>query len=105
MQSNSKNIVTAFDSTNFDLNFSIGSPSVGDNEGVHFQVPTLVKMKGTNDSAMLSNNSFFGTSAFPTTTNIDTNASFDAVSEFQNADLGEANARIVLVWALSLIHI
>lgn len=99
LQQNSKNLVTGFDASHFGPNFDTGSPAVGDNEGQFFNVPTMVKMKGTNDSVILSNNPSFGTPAFPATTNIDTNAPFDAVSEFQNADLGQANARIVLVWA------
>lgn len=99
LQSNSKNIVTAFNAANFTANFDVGNPAVGDNEGQNFEVPTMVKMAGTNDSVMLSNNSFFGQSAFPTTTNIDSNAAFNPVTEFANADLGEANARVILVWA------
>ncbi|MDC0357213.1 hypothetical protein OAO01_00225 [Oligoflexia bacterium] len=99
LQINSKNIVNGFAAANFTNNFDLGSPTLGDNEGEHFSVPTMVKMKGTNDSVMLSNNSYFGTSAFPATTNIDTNAAFNALTEFQSADLGAANARIVLIWA------
>lgn len=99
LQSNSKNIVTAFTAANFSNNFDVGSPAVGDNEGQHFSVPTMVKMKGTNNSVMLSNNNFFGTAAFPSTTNLDSGSAFDPQAAFQSADLGSANARIVLVWA------
>lgn len=99
MQDNSKYLVTPFNSTNFNTNFDMGSPVLGDNEGVNFAVPTMVKMKGTSDSVMLSNNDFFGESAFPATTHIDTSASFDAIEEFENADFGNANARVILVWA------
>lgn len=99
LQDNSTNIVGAFTSANFNTNFDITAPSVGDNESANFSVPTLVKMKGTNNSVMLSNNNLFGTSAFPNTTNINNGNAFDPVSEFQSADLGEANTRVVLVWA------
>lgn len=100
LQANSKNLVTAFTSANFNSNFDISSsPTLGDNEGEFFQVPTMVKMGGSNHSVMLSNNAFFGQSSFPTTTNISTNASFDPVTAFQNADLGSANARAIIVWA------
>lgn len=99
LQDNSKNIVTAFTGTNFENNFDMSSPTEGDNDGEHFQVPTMVKMAGTNDSVLLSNNSFFGTAAFPATTNIDTNVAFDAAASFQSANLGSANARAVLMWA------
>ena len=44
---------------------------------------------------------FFGESSFPASTNIDTGAAFDAAAEFLNADLGNANARAVVMWARS----
>jgi hypothetical protein len=62
-------------------------------------VPTLVKVKGTNNSAILSNNTFFGTPQFPTTTNIETGAAFNPITSFNGASLGTAHARVVLVWA------
>ncbi|MCB0331087.1 MAG: hypothetical protein KDD70_15570 [Bdellovibrionales bacterium] len=99
LQENSKYLVDAFTEANFDNNFDLGSPSLGSNEGEHFGVFSMVKMKGTDNSVMLSNNSFFGTPAFPSVEHIDTGASFDAVASFQNADLGLANARVILIWA------
>lgn len=99
LQTNSKNIVGAFVGTNFTNNFDLSSPTEGANEGAFFGIPTMVKMKGTNNSVMLSNNDFFGQAAFPATQNIETNASFDAVNAFANADLGNANARAILMWA------
>jgi hypothetical protein len=99
LQTNSKSMVTPFLEANFATNFDVGEPTVGDNEGEHFDVPTMVKMKGTNDSVMLSNNSFFGQSAFPDAEHLDSGAVFDAFNEFADAELGGANARIVLVWA------
>lgn len=99
LQTNSKNITSAFLAANFENNFDLGSPALGDNEGEYFGVPTMVKMNGGSNSVMLSNNDFFGTPAFPSTNHMDTNAAFDAATEFENADLGEANARVVLIWA------
>lgn len=99
MQLNSKSLVSAFTAAEFSNNFDLGSPVIGDNDGLDFKMPTMVKMLGTNDSVLLSNNAFFGTSAFPATTHIDSGASFDAVTEFESADFGEANARVILVWA------
>lgn len=92
LQDNSENLSAAFNS-DFETYFDTGSPSLGGNEGEHFGVPTMVKMAGTNNSVMLSNNAFFGTPAFPAL------GGFNAITEFANADLGTANARIVLVWA------
>ena len=101
LQTNSNNIVGAFLSSNFTSNFDITAPSAGTNESSYFSVPTLVKMHGTTNSVMLSNNALFGTSAFPTTTNIVTGAAFNATTAFAAANLGNANTRIVLVWAKS----
>jgi hypothetical protein len=100
LQANSESLVTAFNASNFAGNFDVDStPSVGANEGQFFQVPTMVKINGTSNSAMLSNNDFFGQSAFPTSTNAATGASFDAATAFASADLGKANARAVIMWA------
>jgi hypothetical protein len=99
LQTHSKSIVTPFMDVNFHNNFDVGAPTVGDNEGQHFEVPTMVKMKGTNNSAMLSTNEFFGQSAFPAAEHLNTGALFDAFNEFVSAELGGANARIILVWA------
>ena len=99
LQDNNKNLVTAFINGQFATNFTTAKPALGDNEGVHFGVPTMVKMSNGTTSVMLSNNDFFGTAAFPSSTNLDTGASFDAVSAFQSADLGSANARLILTWA------
>lgn len=99
LQDNSKNLTGGFTADEFEGNYTLGTPSIGENEGEHFQTPTLVKVTGTNDTPMLSNNEFFGTSNFPNTKNIDTNADFDPVASFQAANIGPANARLVLVWA------
>lgn len=99
LQMNSKNLAGLFRTADFNAAFTIGAPSVGSNEGEQFAVPTMVKLTGTNQSAILSKNSWFGTSAFPNAHNIDTGATFDPVASFQNTDFGAANARIVMVWA------
>ena len=102
LQSNSKNIVTAFNAANFPNHFDLGDPVAGSNEGTAFAVPTMVKMKGTNNAVQLTNSTYFGSSAFPATTNIDTNAPFDAASAFQSANFGTGvNVRLLMVWALA----
>ena len=101
LQQNSKYILDAFLTANFNTHFDFDpavAATIGSNEGLHFSVPTMVKMAGTTNSVMLSNNAFFGTDAFPAVNHIDTNAAFDAIAEFDAADLGSANARIILVW-------
>ncbi len=101
LQSNSKNMVTAFNSSNFSTNFDLGDPVAGANEGTAFAVPTMIKIKGTNNAVQLTNSSYFGTSAFPNTTNIDSGAAYDAVASFQSTDFGAGvNVRLLVVWAL-----
>lgn len=101
LQQNSKNIVTAFTSANFSSNFDLGDPVAGDNEGTAFAVPTMLKMSGTNNAVQLTNSSYFGSSSFPATTNIETSASFDATTAFAGADFGTNVAvRLLVVWAL-----
>ena len=101
LQSNSKNIVTAFRADNFPTNFDVGSPAAGTNEGTAFAVPTLIKMKGSNTAVQLTNSSFFGSSAFPSTKNIDTNADFDVANAFEHTNFGtDVNVRLLVVWAM-----
>lgn len=100
LQDNSESMVYPFKSGNFSANFDLGSPEVGDNEGEFFSTPTLVKMKGTDHSVLLSTDDSFGEPHFPATQHITTGVPFDAVQSFKNADFGgESNARIVLIWA------
>ncbi|NBW40779.1 hypothetical protein EBR25_07220 [bacterium] len=99
LQDNSKYIVDAFSAENFSDNFDLGSPALGDNEGEFFGVYSMVKMKGTNNSVMLTNNTFFGTPTFPELEHIDTSEELNAIQSFQDTDLGSANARVILIWA------
>ena len=102
LQDNSKYFVTLFTAANFTTNFTASStPSLGANEATYFGVPTRVKLVGTSNSALITNNSNFGTSAFPNTTHIDTSASFNPITAFQSAfpdaDNGGVNLRILLL--------
>ncbi len=104
LQSNSKNIVGAFNSSNFNSQFDRTAPTIGDNQGSGFAVPTMIKMKGTNHAVQLTNNAFFGESYFPVTTNIDTGVPFNAVDAFEVENFGSVNVRILLVWAKEAYH-
>ncbi len=99
LQDHSQDMATLFKKADFDNHFTLGNPTYAANEGAHFQTPTMVKISGTNDAPMLSNNSFFGTSNFPGTTNIINGDAFDPVASFNSAGIGPANARIVMIWA------
>ena len=99
LQDNSKNLTGGMVKADFEAAYDLSTPAIADNEGTHFQTPTMVKVKGTNDAPMVSNNAFFGTSNFPNTKHIDTNVPFNPVASFNAANIGPANARIVMVWA------
>jgi hypothetical protein len=100
LQSNSKNIVTAFQENSFNSHFNISSPTEGSNQGTAFVVPTMVKMNGSNNAVQLTNNAFFGSSAFPTTSHINTGTAFDVVSAFESTDFGnDVSVRLLLISA------
>ena len=99
LQAHSKDLTGGFTTAEFESSYTLGDPTLASNEGEFFQTPTMVKVKGTNAAPMVSNNTFFGTSNFPPTKNIETNATFDPVASFQAANIGPANARVVMVWA------
>ncbi len=104
LQDNSKYLVSAFTAANFSTNFSYtegNAPTIGTNEATHFGVPTSVKMNGTTNSVMISNNSTFGSSSFPSVTHIEDGDSKNLVttfnSAFPDADNGGVNLRVVLL--------
>jgi hypothetical protein len=104
LQSHSSDIIGAFVDANYATNFSEGAPSVGANDTGEFTLLTKLKMAGTSDSVLLTNDDSFGESAFPATTNIKTGAAFDAVSAFESTFSKESGAtnvsvRATLVWA------
>ena len=100
LQAHSKSLVYPFQPDQFAASFDLGAPAIGNNEGAFFNTPTLVKMKNSNNSVILSTDDDFGIPSFPSTQHISSGTSFDAVSEFRNADFGgNSNARVVLIWA------
>lgn len=101
LQANSQNLAGLIVSSNFETAFDIGAPEIGSNEGEFFEVPSLIKLNGSDQSAILSTNEHLGESAFPMSTNIATNASWDPVASFEGTDFGDANARLLMVWARS----
>lgn len=108
-QENSKYIATLFKDDAYADSFDNTIPSEGDNDGINFKIPTQVKVAGTNNSVIISNNEgvdsagnpIFGISSFPTGEHYDTGATKDLVADFQsefpNADNGGVNVRIILV--------
>ncbi|HMO18999.1 MAG TPA: hypothetical protein PKA63_07790 [Oligoflexia bacterium] len=100
LQENSANMVGGFKKDSFESNFNLSSPSGASNQGEAFIIPTMVKMKGSGEAVQLTNNAFFGSSAFPTTSNLVTGASFNPVTAFQSMDFGnDVSVRLLMVWA------
>ena len=104
LQSHSSDIIGAFVDSHYTTNFSEGAPSVGANDTGEFTLLTKLKIAGTSDSVLLTNDESFGESAFPTTTNIKTGAAFDPVSDFESTFSKESGAtnvsvRATLIWA------
>ena len=102
LQRNSKNIISAFTGTNFTTNFDIGTATNGANTGTGFPYPTLIKAKSTTNAIQLVNDSYFGTSSFPVTANIDTGVAYNAATDFAAQNFGTGSrVRVLLVWALA----
>lgn len=110
IQDNSKYFVTLFQNADFSSNFEFSDPTIGENDNdpdQHFNVPTQVKILGTvgagnGESAIISNNTYFGTSSFPTGVNFDDNTDTkDLVADFQSnfpdAENGGVNLRITIL--------
>ena len=93
----SLNMVTPFLKGNFYTTFTKGSPSPGSNDVALLNIPSKLKLAGTNNSVILATSSTLGTSTFPNTQNINTNAAFAAVSSFQSGSYGTNLIRATLV--------
>jgi hypothetical protein len=100
LRDNSKKMLTPFDSKNFYTLFEVTNPSVGVNDTSEFPVPTKLKIKGSNDSIIITNEGLLATSQFPETSDIKTGKTFDAIAEMISSNLGGAKVRITLVDAI-----
>lgn len=94
---NSTSLALLFSRSNFYTNFDRVSPSKGANDTTGFAVPTKIRMNGTNNSVILSNYSGIGPTAFPSSTDASTGASFAAGTVFPSASLGPDKVRVTLV--------
>ena len=102
IRNNSQSLVSQFRAAEFYNNFHRTTPSYGVNDTGNVQVPTKIKLKDTNNSAILTNSLELATSAFPATSNIKTGAGFDAISQFAATNFGSALLKVTLVDALPL---
>lgn len=101
MRANSQAMLSAFRRDEFYTRFTRTEPTIGDNDDSIFQIPTRIKLAGTNDSAFIVTDLSMGTPRFPALTNITTLASFPIVSNFQSADVGPSKVRITLLDAIA----
>ena len=98
---NSQSLVTPFTKANFYDSFDRTAPSIGDNDAGSQTVPTKIKLRNTNDSAILVNGTNLGTAAFPFTEDITTATTFDAAAEYAALSLNKVRVRITLVDAIA----
>lgn len=101
MRANSQSLVTPFTQARFYTDFDRTSPTVGSNDESPFNVPSRLKIAGTNDSAMLVSHNDLGDEHFPSTQHVITNAAFDAESSFASTFAND-RVRLTLVDALAL---
>ncbi len=100
LQQNTTNLGAYFDSANFGTYFVLKTNEdvLGTNEVANFGVPTRVRVKTTgNLTPMISNNSQFGTSNFPSIGSFNPVTSFNTA--FPNASNGGVNMKLTLIWA------
>ncbi len=102
IRANSQNLVTPFKGTNFYNSFDRTSPSIGANDTTTYKVPTRLKVKGTNNSVILTNSSELATGAFPSTSNIVSGVSFDAQNQFAAKPFVNSSVRLTLIDAIPL---
>lgn len=102
LRNNSQSLTSPFSKTNFNNLFTRTAPSVGDNDTGSLTVPTKIKLKNTNSSAILSTNDDLATSAFPDTTHIVTNSAFSPTAQFTSNNVGSELVRVTLVDAVPL---
>jgi hypothetical protein len=97
----SQQMVNPFRRDEFYNRFTKTSATVGSNDTNWSPVTTFVKLKDTQNSAMIVSDTNMGTAAFPQTWDITTNTAFDAVGNFFSASMGKSRIRLTLVNAIA----
>jgi len=97
LRQNSQQLVNIFRREEFYAYFTFTDPTVQSNDHSDFSVPTLVKVLGSNDGPILSNDASLADASFPTSFDITTNDWFNSESEFASAALNDMRVRITLV--------
>lgn len=76
------------------------TPSVGANDTSIFNIPTAIKIRGTNNSAILTSSGSLASAAFPTTIDTVSGNTFTPASFFASASMGLDSVRATLVDAV-----
>jgi hypothetical protein len=100
MRGQSTKLVSPFSRTNFYTRFDRTALGYGSNDTSTFRVGTKIKLQGTTNSAILTNDSGLATAAFPTTTDTLTATSFNPATQFPLANLGDDKVRVTLIDAV-----
>lgn len=101
MRTNSTSMVYPFDRKNFYTLFTRTAPSFGANDTSPVKVATRIKLRGTNNSAILANDTSLATSAFPLSVDTVSGANFNALTSFAAASMGKDKVRVTLVDAIA----
>lgn len=100
-RSQNLNMISPFTRGNFYSTFTKGSPSVGANDVPAFNIPTKIKISGGNNSVILTaGGTGLGTATFPATQNLNSGATYNAVTGFQSGSFGTNLVRATLVDAV-----
>jgi len=96
VRDNSGGFVYPFTRENFYDAFDRTAPTVGSNDTSYFTVPTLVKINGTSESAILITDPLLATEEFPVTMYL-SGGSFEPMTEFNSSVVSNSIVRITLV--------
>ena len=101
LRNNSNSLVSPFSRTNFYTTFDRTTPTIGSNDTSLFSVASKIKRQGTTQSVILTNSALISAGYFPTTINPNTGASFNPLTQFARATLGNDIVRVTLVDAIA----
>ena len=99
LRTNSKSMSSAFKRDQFYSSFVRTASTVGGNDGV-YPSNTSLKLFGTNDSALFSNDDTLGNSHFPLTAGAE-KSTFNAAASFAALDFGTNKVRLTLLDGLA----
>lgn len=100
LRGNSTSLTSVFSRSEFYDKFDSGNPTTGSNEAGLFEIPTKIKMQGTTNSVILTNNDTLASAFFPSTIDTLSALTFSPTSQFDSSSFGEDMVRVTLVDAI-----